>query len=74
MRDFGLCVFTLLLLAAPLSSPAAEVTLLNAARIHTLDTAHPRAQAMAFDADGKILALGDSPFAQAFRALHHRCR
>lgn len=44
-----------------LSGPAlaAKVTLLTAARIHTMDTAQPTAQAMAFDADGRILALGD---------------
>lgn len=39
---------------------AAKVTLLTAARIHTMDTAHPTAQAMAFDEDGRILALGDA--------------
>lgn len=51
-------VVALMLTALPLS--AAEVTVLTAARIHTMDPAHPRAQAMAFDAGGKILALGDA--------------
>ena len=40
---------------------AAKVTLLTAAKIHTMDTARPTAQAMAFDEDGNILALGDAP-------------
>lgn len=37
---------------------AAEVTVLTAATIHTMDTAQPRAEAMAFDDSGRILALG----------------
>lgn len=40
---------------------AAKVTLLTAAKIHTMDAARPTAQAMAFDEDGNILALGDAP-------------
>ena len=43
-----------MLAAAP---AAAEVTVLTAARIHTMDQARPRAEAMAFDDDGRILAL-----------------
>lgn len=39
---------------------AAGVTVLSAAKIHTMDTAHPVAQAMAFDDSGRILALGDT--------------
>ena len=38
---------------------AAEVTVLTAARIHTMDTTRPLARAMAFDEAGRILALGD---------------
>ncbi|MDI9240815.1 amidohydrolase [Lysobacter sp. LF1] len=38
----------------------AKVTVLTAAKIHTLETAHPTAQAMAFDDTGRILALGDA--------------
>jgi predicted amidohydrolase YtcJ len=34
------------------------VTVLRAARIHTMDPAHPAAEAMAYDATGRILALG----------------
>ncbi len=47
---------------AALSAPvvASDVTVLSAARIHTMEVARPRAQAMAFDAGGKILALGDT--------------
>ncbi len=36
----------------------AQVTVLSASRIDTMDLAQPRAEAMAFDADGRILALG----------------
>lgn len=39
---------------------AAQVTVLNAARIHTMDAAHPQAQAMAYGADGRILAVGET--------------
>lgn len=39
---------------------AADVTVLSAARIHTMDATLPRAQAMAFDDSGTILALGDT--------------
>ena len=38
---------------------AAKVTVITAGQIHTMDTAHPRAQAMAYDDGGAILALGD---------------
>ena len=42
------------------ATPAmAEVTVLTAARIHTMDTALPRAEAMAFE-NGRILAIGDA--------------
>ncbi|MEO5566516.1 MAG: amidohydrolase [Luteimonas sp.] len=37
---------------------AQQVTVLTASRIDTMDVAVPRADAMAFDASGKILALG----------------
>ncbi|MCC8363887.1 amidohydrolase [Lysobacter sp. A6] len=39
---------------------AAEVTVVSAARIHTMDVAHPQVQAMAYDDTGKLLALGDT--------------
>lgn len=47
-------------LALVLSAPAlaASVTVLTAARIHTLDPEQPRAEAMAYDEDGKILEVG----------------
>ena len=45
-------------LCAPLQ--AQDVTVLTAARIHTMDPARPTADAMAFDPGGRILALGDS--------------
>lgn len=52
-----------LLLAALLalavgSATAADVTILTARRIHTMDVTRPTAQAMAYDATGKILELG----------------
>ena len=51
---------SLLLACLPQPTFAAEpdVTLLTAARIHTMDPARPQAQAMAYDAQGRILALG----------------
>ena len=47
---------------AALSGPAfaADVTVLSAARIHTMETAQPAATAMAYDDTGKILAVGDT--------------
>lgn len=36
----------------------AQVTVVTAQRIDTMDPAHPRAEAMAFDAQGRILAVG----------------
>lgn len=65
MRCFGrkklasTLVAALSLMAMPALS-ATGVTVLTAARIHTMDAARPRAQAMAFDDDGRILALGES--------------
>lgn len=38
---------------------AQQVTVLTASRIDTMDVSAPRAGAMAYDADGRILALGD---------------
>jgi hypothetical protein len=44
-----------------LSMPAlAQTTVLSAARIHTMDAARPVARAMAYDASGKILAVGEA--------------
>ena len=48
----------LALAAAP--AFAADVTVLTARRIHTMDAARPQVEAMAFDAEGKVLALGDA--------------
>ncbi len=36
----------------------AQTTLVTAARVHTMDVRQPRAEAFAFDADGRILAVG----------------
>src|SRR5690606_12516191 len=40
------------------SATGAQVTVLTASRIDTMDAERPRAQAMAYDAEGRILALG----------------
>src|SRR5690606_9664889 len=53
-------ILSLALLSMATSTLAAEVTVLTAARIHTMDPAQPRAEAMAFDASGRILAVGNS--------------
>lgn len=59
MRKFG-WMLSAAMVAVPMQAWAAKVTVLSAARIHTMETAQPRAQAMAFDEDGRILALGDT--------------
>lgn len=45
-------------LLSALSAAAADVTLARAARVHTMDPARPQAEALAFDAQGAILAVG----------------
>jgi predicted amidohydrolase YtcJ len=45
-----------LIVAVPLM--AAEPTVLTASRIHTMDPRQPQAEALAFDADGRIVAVG----------------
>ena len=57
MRAIRILLSCTLLLALP---AAAQVTVLTAARIHTMDPDRPRVQAMAFDGDGRILVLGRS--------------
>ena len=52
------CLLAACLAVAPFTH-AGESTVLSAARIHTLDPAMPVVEALAFDADGKILAVGD---------------
>ncbi|HEY5849959.1 MAG TPA: amidohydrolase [Lysobacter sp.] len=59
MQTLGLAISTLLFTLAAGSATAADVTVLNAARIHTMDTAQPRVRALAYDDTGRILALGD---------------
>ena len=49
-----------LLVVAGYSSAQEGVTLLTAARIHTMDAAQPLATAMAYDADGRIVAVGQA--------------
>lgn len=50
----------LLLVIAASSLHATDVTVLTARRIHTMQASQPEAKAMAFDAEGKILAVGDA--------------
>ena len=56
MTPIRLSACCALLLAAP--GLAAGVTVVTASRIHTVDAARPQAEAMAFDAAGRIVALG----------------
>lgn len=51
--------------AAQARADSPDITVLVAGRIHTMDVARPRAQAMAFDRDGRILALGTREAVQA---------
>ena len=63
------CALLMAVAAAPLS--AADVTVLTARRIHTMDAAQPQVQAMAFDGAGKVLEVGD---AKALLARHPGAR
>src|SRR3546814_323250 len=54
----ALCVVGFAQPAVAQPAVAEHVTVLTASRIDTMDAAVPRAQAMAYDADGRILALG----------------
>jgi len=59
MRSVAAAVVTGLCALAVLPA-SAQVTVLTAKRIDTMDAARPRAQAMAYDADGTILRLGSA--------------
>ena len=59
MRKLAWVVTTSLLLAGPALADD-RVTLVTAARIHTMDVAKPTASAMAYDQAGRILAVGDA--------------
>lgn len=59
MRKFG-WVLSAAMVAVPVQAWAAKVTVLSAARIHTMEAGQPRVQALAFDEQGRILALGDT--------------
>src|SRR5690606_24726679 len=43
---------------APEAAPGEVIAVLTAARIHTLDPAQPQATALAWDAEGRIVAVG----------------
>ncbi|MDQ2702940.1 MAG: amidohydrolase [Pseudomonadota bacterium] len=58
LRSVAGAVVTALCAMVAMPAFAQQVTVLTASRIDTMDAAVPRAQAMAYDADGKILALG----------------
>ncbi len=53
-------IVAVLLFACAVGSMASEVTVLSAGRIHTSNLERPAAQAMAWDEQGRILALGTS--------------
>lgn len=48
----------LCVLSCAISPALAEVSVLTAGKIHTMDASRPHAQAMAFDTGGRILAVG----------------
>ena len=57
MRDIRI-LLALLFVSHVAVAGTLPVTVVSAARIHTMDRAQPHAQAMAYDGDGRILALG----------------
>ncbi len=57
MRKTGLAIA---LAVFACNASGADETLLTAARIHTLDPAAPQAQAMVWDAEGNVLAVGET--------------
>jgi len=59
MRSVAAAVVTGLCALAAMPA-LAQVTVVTAHRIDTMDPARPRAQAMAYDASGRILRLGDA--------------
>ena len=59
MRSVAAAVVTGLCALAALPATA-QVTVLTAHRIDTMDASRPRAEAMAYDASGAILRLGDA--------------
>ena len=56
MRKLAWAVSTILLAVGPALAED-KVTLLTAARIHTMDVAHPLARAMVYDANGEPTSL-----------------
>ena len=56
----GRLVWVMLLCSVAAFAQAADVHLLTAARIHTSDPTEPQAGAMAWDEQGRILAVGDA--------------
>jgi predicted amidohydrolase YtcJ len=57
MRDIRI-LLALLFVSHVAVAGTLQVTVVSAARIHTMDHEQPHAQAMAYDGDGRILALG----------------
>jgi predicted amidohydrolase YtcJ len=60
MRKLAWMVSSVLLAMTGQAAAQDGVTLLTASRIHTMDTSRPLATAMAYDADGRILAVGQA--------------
>lgn len=60
MRKLAWMVSAVLLAMTGQAAAQDGVTLLTASRIHTMDTSRPMATAMAYGADGRILAVGQA--------------
>ena len=65
MRRISLAMALGLALSQAAVAGDPDVTLLTASRIHTMDSAQPIVQAMAYDDSGKILAVGSAGELQA---------
>lgn len=60
MRAWSLAVPLLFACAAAMAAPAADVTVLDAARIYTSDPARPQVRAIAWERGGRLLATGEA--------------
>ncbi len=60
MRKSALALAVMLVAMCGAAQSAGRITVVTAKTIHTMDTAQPRATAMAFDASGRIVAI-DAP-------------
>lgn len=58
-KPLWLALSSAALCTGPANAWAAQTTVVNAARIHTMDVTRPKAEAMAYDEGGRILDVGD---------------